>query len=234
MNSKGTGLAVYPSIMTLDAGLSARSRGSTFVMMMKPIAAAGAGLRVGFVAVAALALSGCAMDMFGGGDGLSQQVAANANQTPAQIAQGQANALPAIATECPEIKITPGAEALFYYGGGRTGDPAALHYQVEFEKETRNCIVSNGLITVKMGVVGRVLLGPAGKETSVNVPLRFSVERNGTPVFGEKYSIPVSISPPAQSAEFVKVVDNVAIPYLGGEDIVIWVGFDSGKSGRAR
>jgi hypothetical protein len=202
-------------------------------MMMRWIAAAGAGLRMGLIAGVALALSGCAMDMFGGGGpGLSQQVA-NANQTPAQIAQGQANALPAIATECPEIKVTPGAEALFYYGGGRTGDPAALHYQVEFEKETRNCVVSNGLITVKMGVVGRVLLGPAGKESSVNVPLRFSIERNGTPVFGEKYAVPVAITPPAQSSEFVKIVDNVAIPYLNGDDIVIWVGFDSGKSGRA-
>jgi hypothetical protein len=59
--------------------------------------------------------------------------------------------------------------------------------------------------------------------------LRFSVQRNGTPVFSEKYVIPVAITPPAQSAEFVKVVDNVAIPYLGGEDIVIYVGFDSGK-----
>ncbi|HVW94327.1 MAG TPA: hypothetical protein VHB74_17180 [Devosia sp.] len=202
-------------------------------MMRKPIAAAGIGLRLGFAAGVALMLSGCAMDMFGGGDPALSQQAANANQTPAQIAQGQANALPAIATQCPEIKVLPGAEALFYYSGGRTGDPNALHYQASFEKETRNCVVSNGLITVKMGVVGRVLLGPAGKETSVTLPLRFSVERNGTPVFSDKYTVPVAIVPPAQSAEFVKVVDNVAIPYLGGEDIVIWVGFDTGKSSRA-
>ena len=38
---------------------------------------------------------------------------------------------------------------------------------------------------------------------------------------------PVPIPPPAQSAEFVKVVENVAIPYLGGESITIWVGFDT-------
>jgi len=100
---------------------------------------------------------------------------------------------------------------------------------VDFEKETRNCVVSNGLITVKMGVVGRVLLGPAGKETSVDVPLRFSVDRNGTTVFSDKYVVGVQIVPPAQSQEFVKVVDNVAIPYLGGEDITIWVGFDTGR-----
>jgi hypothetical protein len=32
---------------------------------------------------------------------------------------------------------------------------------------------------------------------------------------------------PARSAEFVKVIENVAIPYLGGEEITIWVGFDT-------
>ncbi|MGN6102810.1 MAG: hypothetical protein ACTHOR_16845 [Devosia sp.] len=178
----------------------------------------------------AAALGGCSMDLFGSGPDLSQQ--ANTSASPAQVAQGQASALPAIATECPPIKARPGAEALFNYGGARSGTSTSLHYQIELERETRNCVVSNGLITVKMGVVGRVLLGPMGKESSFSVPLRFTVERNGTAVFSEKYVIPVSITPPAQSAEFVKVVDNVAIPYLGGEDIRIWVGLE-GQGTRA-
>ena len=46
-------------------------------------------------------------------------------------------------------------------------------------------------------------------------------------LFSEKYDIPVTITPPNQSEEFVKVVENVDIPYLGGEQITIWVGFDS-------
>lgn len=198
-------------------------------MTKRRLAGAVGGLRLAGIAVGLVALSGCSMDMFGSGPAGSQVANANASASPAQIAQGQASAVPAIATECPEIKVMPGAEALFFYSGGRTGNPEDLHWQAELEKETRNCVVSNGLITVKMGVSGRVLLGPAGKETSVNVPLRFSVQRNGTAVFSEKYAIPVQIAPPAQSAEFVKVVDNVAIPYLGGEDIVIYVGFESGK-----
>lgn len=200
-------------------------------MTNRVIAGAVWGLRLAGLAVVAAGVSACSMGpMFGAGPDPSAQFA-NQNATPAQIAQGEAQALPAIATECPPIKVTPGAEALFSYAG-RSSDPSALRYQVDFVKQTRNCVVSNGLITVKMGVIGRVLLGPAGKETSVKVPLRFTVERNGTAVFGERYDIPVTITPPAQSAEFVKVVDNVAIPYLGGEEIVIWVGFDSPKGTR--
>jgi hypothetical protein len=185
-------------------------------------------MRLAGIAAAAATLSACSMgSMFGGGQDNLQL--ANANATPAQIAQGQANALPSIATSCPPVKIMPGAQALFYYGGGKTGDPDSLHYETSFDQETRNCVVSNGLITVKMGVSGRVLLGPAGHETSVKVPLRVTVDRNDMSVFSEKYVVPVAITPPAQSAQFAKVIDNISIPYLNGDDIVIWVGFDSGK-----
>ena len=179
---------------------------------------------------AAALLAGCSMGgMFGGGSPAAEANLANASPTPAAMAQAQTSALPAIATECPPIKVRTGSEAMFYYGNGKVGDPRALQYQGVIDKSTRNCVVSNGLITVQMGVEGRVLLGPTGTQTSVNVPVRFAVERDNAAVFSEKYSIPVAITPPAQSGEFVKVVQNVAIPYLGGESITIWVGFDTGR-----
>lgn len=176
----------------------------------------------------ALLLAGCSMgNMFGGGSTSSSANLQNATATPAAVAQAQTNALPAIATQCPPIKVRLGGEAMFYYGGGRTGDAKALQYQGVIDETTRNCVVSNGLITVNMGVSGRVLLGPAGSQSSVNAPIRFAVERDGQAIFSEKYTIPVAITPPSQSAEFVKVVENVAVPYLGGESITIWVGFDT-------
>lgn len=178
----------------------------------------------GFGAVA-LGLAGCTMGgMFGGSDS-SQYV--NTSATQAEIAQAAPNALPAIATECPPIKVLPSAGIIQNYGGGKQGNPDSLHYQVTIEKQTRSCIVSNGLITTKIGVLGRVLLGPAGNEHQVDVPLRVIVDRDNATVFSEKYVLPVAITPPAQSSDFVKVVDNVQIPYLGGENITIWVGFDS-------
>lgn len=185
-------------------------------------------LRLTAAGTAAVLLAGCSMGgLFGGGNATQQQTLQNATATPAAVAQAQTNALPAIATECPPIRVRAGSEAMFYYGGGRVGDARALQYQGVIDESSRNCVVSNGLITVNMGVVGRVLLGPQGNQTSVNAPLRFAVERDGQAVFSEKYTVPVAITPPARSAEFVKVIENVAIPYLGGEEITIWVGFDT-------
>jgi hypothetical protein len=175
-------------------------------------------------AICALAISGCSMgNMFGGGNNTSQQYA-NSNADPAEMAA--VDALPAIATECPAIKVRPGSEAMFFYGGGKVGDPRELHYQAILDQQSRNCVVSNGLITVKMGVSGRVLLGPKGSEKSITIPVRFAVERDGVAVFTERYEMPVAINPPNQSGDFVKVVENVTIPYIGGETIIIWVGFD--------
>jgi hypothetical protein len=116
---------------------------------------------------------------------------------------------------------------MYYYGNGRVGDPKALQYQGVIDETSRNCVVSNGQITVNMGVTGRVLLGPAGSQTSINAPIRFAVERDGQAIFSEKYTLAVAVTPPAQTTEFVKVVENVTIPYLGGESITIWVGFDT-------
>ncbi|SEP84270.1 hypothetical protein SAMN05428969_1158 [Devosia sp. YR412] len=186
-------------------------------------------LRLTAAAATATLLAACSMGgMFGGGNSAAQtQQLQNATASPAAVAQAQSNALPAIATTCPPIRVRSGSEAMFYYGGGRTGDARSLQYQGVIDETSRNCVVSNGLITVNMGVVGRVLLGPAGNQTSVNAPIRFAVERDGQAVFSEKHTIPVAIVAPARSAEFVKVLENVAIPYLGGEDITIWVGFDT-------
>lgn len=174
-------------------------------------------------------LSGCGVgSLMGGGtstEANTTQLAAT-TATQADITLAQSSALPAIATECPPIRVKDGTETLFAYEGNRIGDARSLQFQAVIDGQSRNCVVSNGLITVKMGVVGRLLLGPKPATNSLNLPLRFVVERDSVPVFNQVYNVPVAVTPPSQSEEFVKVVENVAIPYLGGESVVIYVGFD--------
>jgi hypothetical protein len=183
-------------------------------------------LRLAGIAGFAVALAGCSMgNMFSPAP--AQQTAALQNATASQDEIVQtANALPAIATECPPIKVIEGGQALFKYADNTRPNPRQLNWQAVIDKQSRNCVVSNGKITIKMGVVGRVLLGPAGDVQNADLPVRFAVERDGTALFSELYSIPVAIAGGTQSADFVKVVENVEIPYIGGEQITIWVGFD--------
>lgn len=179
---------------------------------------------IGAVALTGL-LAGCGVGSLMGGGGTTEQLAdTSASQT--EINQLQSSALPAIATECPPIKIREGSEAIFAYENNQV-NARQLQFQAVIDSQSRNCVVSNGLITVNMGVQGRLLLGPKSNSNSQTLPVRFAVERDGSAVYSQVYEIPTTVTPPNQSEEFVKVVENVAIPYLGGEDIVIWVGFDS-------
>lgn len=180
------------------------------------------GLRIAGMAIATLALAGCSMGSFLGGS--SDQRFAGINTSAEQIAQG-APALPAIATECPAIRVRDGAGSYRVYTGNRTTDPSALRYQGVIERSTRNCVVSNGRITVQMGAAGRIITGPALNAGQVSVPLRFVVERDGVSVFSQLYNVPASITAGGLN-EFAHTVENVQIPYTGGETITIWVGFD--------
>jgi hypothetical protein len=178
----------------------------------------------------ALLLSACSMgDMFGPGPGGPNASAkyADVNTSQADLVAASSDALPAIATECPPIRVRAGGEAMFKYVNNSKPNPRELNYQAVIDKQSRNCVVSNGKITIRMGVVGRLLLGPAGSVDSTEIPIRFAIERDGTALFTEAYRVPVAVPAGEQSAEFVKVAENVEIPYLGGETITIWVGFDS-------
>mgnify|MGYP000061766921 CR=1 FL=1 len=176
----------------------------------------------------ALALSACSMgNMFAPAPNNGTTQLQNASASQSELQTASINALPAIATECPPIKVMAGAEALFKYNNNSRPNPRELNWQAVIDKQSRNCVVSNGKIALKLGVVGRLLLGPAGNVQSAELPLRFAIERDGTAIYSERYDIPVTVNPPDQSAEFVKVVENVEIPYLGGEIITIWVGFDN-------
>ncbi|MBU1174660.1 MAG: hypothetical protein KKH72_04595 [Alphaproteobacteria bacterium] len=192
----------------------------------------GVALKSVFGVALAVALSACSMgSMFGSSASPtttgSTGALANASPSQEQIDMTALATAPAIATECPPIRVRNGGEAIYAYQNDRFGDARSLQFEAVIDKQSRACTASNGLITVDMGVVGRVLLGPAGENKEYIIPVRFAVERDDLAVFSEKYDIPVSLVGGEQSQSFVKVVDNVAIPFVGGENIVIWVGFDT-------
>ena len=63
-------------------------------------------------------------------------------------------------------------------------------------------------------------------EGNITMPLRFAVQRDGLAVFSQRYDVAVAASP-SSANEFSQTVENVAIPYVGGEQITIFVGFDN-------
>src|SRR5665811_786017 len=61
------------------------------------------------------------------------------------------------------------------------GEPGALdvRYQGSIIRTARECHVNAGIMTMKVGIEGRVITGPAGGPGTVDVPLRIAVVQEG-------------------------------------------------------
>src|SRR5882672_1122255 len=83
--------------------------------------------------------------------------------------------------ECPNVQVRTGASTLLI--GNKPGEeaPAALdvRYQGSILRTARECHVNAGIMTMKIGIEGRIITGPAGGPGTVDVPLRIAVVHEG-------------------------------------------------------
>ncbi len=54
-----------------------------------------------------------------------------------------------------------------------------MRYQGSIIRTARECHVNVGIMTMKVGIEGRVITGPAGGPGTVDVPLRVAVVQEG-------------------------------------------------------
>jgi hypothetical protein len=142
-------------------------------------------------------------------------------------------ALPLTADElqCPPVEIDEGGAA------ARVGGPenATVRYQFAISQTARECApVSPNQFTLKVGVSGRLLIGPAGKPGAYSAPLRVTVHDENTKkdAFTKVYKVEASV-PDAGDAPFNLVTEPIVLPMTRTEladDYTLTVGFDNGKA----
>ena len=134
--------------------------------------------------------------------------------------------------ECPYIEIRQGASTLTING---SGDNAAmsLKYQGTFVRAARQCAVASGQMTMKVGVEGRIILGPAGGPGQVDVPLRIAVVNESPagmkPIVTKLIHIPVAIQSATENPTFAHVEDDLIFPMPSAAELehyVVYIGFD--------
>ncbi len=135
--------------------------------------------------------------------------------------------------ECPEVDIRQGASTLTIPPGG--GDSAAmtLRYQGTIGQMARSCrVVGGNTLKMKVGLQGRIILGPAGGPGKLDVPLRFAVVHEGPEpktVVTKFYKISVTVPDGQLSVPFMHIDEDLSFPLPKGNDIdayVVYVGFD--------
>jgi hypothetical protein len=136
--------------------------------------------------------------------------------------------------ECPSVQVRQGASTLT--NSANPAEPTALNlrYQVTIGTTARECRMTAGnVISIKVGMQGRVILGPeGGAPSSVDVPLRYAVvqEAIDSKVITTKLDrISVAIPPSDTNVLFTHVTEGLDFPMPKGGDIdsyVIYIGFD--------
>jgi hypothetical protein len=163
--------------------------------------------------------------------GLSDKISTFFSGSTAKAPQTVSGAQPDV--NCPSVEIRRGASTLTL---GPTGDKTAmsLKYQGEFTRAARECSIVGGNIVMKIGVQGRVIVGPAGGPGRVDVPLRFAIVQEtpgGTrPIMTKFTVIPTVIGPNEGNALFTHIEEAMSFPLPTPtallDDYIVYIGFD--------
>src|SRR5271156_2089126 len=107
--------------------------------------------------------------------------------------------------DCPLINIRSGASTLTIGATSSSAGDAnstnngamAVRYQGTFVRAARECALVGGNVVMKIGVEGRIIIGPSGGPGQVDVPLRIAVVEETTahtkPIFTQLIRIPVTV-----------------------------------------
>jgi hypothetical protein len=142
----------------------------------------------------------------------------------------------AAANGCPVLQVEPGRRDITIYAGNRVGNSRAVIHRSEITKTARECQFSGGIVQVKYGIAGRVLLGPKGKPGPVVLPATMRVlDRTRNKLAAEPFTLNVTITRENPISYFA-VVRDVSIPVREGtqpSDYSITIAFERTRPGAA-
>ncbi|MBR0714186.1 hypothetical protein [Bradyrhizobium liaoningense] len=133
--------------------------------------------------------------------------------------------------DCPQVTVRAGASTYAVAAAGKQAVGNDVRYQASITKMARECVRNGGAITARVGIQGRVVAGPAGAPSSVEVPLRIAVVQGG---IGEKviaskaYRTTVEMSEDG-SIPFTFVAEDLVYPLPSpavADSYIFYVGFD--------
>lgn len=133
--------------------------------------------------------------------------------------------------ECPAVTVRDGTETYSIYARGHEGDPQYVLLQGTISKTARECsLTSDGRIAMKLGIAGRLLLGPQGQAGTYELPLRAALlQRGGDVVWSELRKVPVTVPEGSPRAPFSHVAEGIVFDVPAGgvtSGYIVYVGFD--------
>lgn len=139
------------------------------------------------------------------------------------VAEGQQVLQPGM---CPRVEVRDGSNIWRQGGEG----PTDLRYQATITDLARECRIDGQTMTIRVGIEGRVLVGPKGDGGRIALPVRIAVTKGlSTPVWTRLYQVPIDIPAGSPNVAFTQVEDQVQFPLPEPGDLatyIVFVGFD--------
>jgi hypothetical protein len=193
----------------------------------------------------AAALSGCSS--LGGGDNPStpspsfgSRVSSFFSGAKPGVSQPAAPTASAPEIDCPGVDVRGGASTLNMSAKAADATAGDLRYQLSIAQTARECHVQGGTLTIKVGVQGRVIVGPMGGPGQIEAPIRYAVVREGPeprPIMTKFKRVPVVVPPDQSNINFVDIEEGLSFPLPSNAELdayVVFVGFDEIGDGREK
>jgi hypothetical protein len=153
------------------------------------------------------------------------------SDTAQPAAGGAPTGLPDNDLDCPSVDVRRGASTLQVYGSGEQ-NPTNLSYQANIVQLARQCSFTQPSLTMKVGIEGRIVLGPIAAPAHIEVPLRMAVVQEGPEpktIWTKLYHVSVDMPAGQTNVPFTEIEPDLTIPRPKASDLesyVIYVGFD--------
>jgi hypothetical protein len=124
--------------------------------------------------------------------------------------------------DCPPVDIRTGASTLAIAAKADGATANDLRYQLSFNQLARQCTLAAGTVHMRVGVQGRVVVGPAGAPAQADVPLRYAVVREGVEpktIVTKFRRFPVPIPPGNTNLLFTDIEEDLSFPMPSRVDL---------------
>jgi hypothetical protein len=108
----------------------------------------------------------------------------------------------------------------------------SLRYQLSFTQTARECVLRGNDLTIKVGVQGRIVVGPAGGPGPISIPLRYALVREGSEpktLWTKLFTVPITIQQDQLNVPWLHIEEEMTVPRPSSDELeayVIYVGFD--------
>ena len=132
---------------------------------------------------------------------------------------------------CPPVSIRAGASTYAVAAPGKQPVGNDLRFQATITRTARQCTKTGDQISARIGIQGRVIAGPAGAPSSVEIPLRVAVVQGGVQektIATKVYRTTVAMSEDS-SIPFTLVAEDMLYPVppgATGDSYIFYIGFD--------